>query len=60
MNLIDIIYNFIKDVILGNSDIPGVDNMAILLTYTSLIFLFILLIKLFIWAFNLAKPKIRR
>lgn len=60
MNLIDIIYNFIHDVILGNSEIPGIDNMAVLLTYTSLIFLLILLIKLFIWAFNIAKPKIRR
>ncbi len=59
--MIDLLYNFINDTLLGNSTLPGKEELATLLTYTSIILIFFVLVKLVKWAFNIVpKPRIRR
>lgn len=56
--MIDLLYNFINDTLLGNSTLPGKEELATLLTYTSIILIFFVLVKLIKWAFNIV-PKAR-
>lgn len=58
--MIDLIYNFINDVLIGDSTIPGKQQLAVLLTFVVIILFFFLLIKLMVWTFRSANPKIRR
>jgi len=58
--MIDIIYNFINEVLFGNSTIPGKTELATLLTFATMILIFFVLVKLVNWAFYVVKPKIRR
>lgn len=52
--MIDIIYNFISNNLIGeNTTIPGADNLALLLTWITIVFLFCCLVKLVSWAFGI-------
>ena len=58
--MVDLIYNFIDNVLFGNSTIQGKAELVILLTFASMILIFFVLVKLINWAFFIVKPKIRR
>ena len=49
--MIDVIYNFIRNVLIGETTIQGADNLALLLTWTVIILLVVVLIRLIMWAF---------
>lgn len=53
--MIDLIYNFIWDVLLQNSTLVGAQDLAVLLTYTVIILIVFVLIRLTIWCFNLGR-----
>ena len=55
--MIQLIYDFIRNVLIGETTMQGADDLATLLTYTTLICMFIILIKLVVWAFNLGSGK---
>ena len=52
--MIDLIYNFIRNNLIGqNSTIAGADDLALLLTWITIVFLFCCLVKLVSWAFGI-------
>lgn len=52
--MIDIIYDFIRNDLIGvNTTIAGADNLALLLTWAVIIGLFLILVRLVVWAFQL-------
>jgi len=52
--MIDIIYDFIFNNLIGSeSTIPGADNLALLLTWVTIVFMFCCLIKLVSWSFGI-------
>ena len=55
--MIQLIYDFIRNVLIGETTMQGADDLATLLTYTTLVCMFIILIKLVVWAFNLGSGK---
>ena len=55
--MIQLIYDFIRNVLIGETTMQGADDLATLLTYTTLVCMFIILIKLVVWAFNLGSVK---
>lgn len=57
--MVDIIYNFIRVDLMGNTSISGADNLALLLTWAVIIATFLLFVKLVFWAFNIAFSFIR-
>lgn len=57
--MIDSIYDFILNTLLGNPSFEGAETMAMLLTYTTIIMCFMLLIKIMMWAFNLGFKWVR-
>lgn len=50
--MIELIYNFILNNIIGDTQLKGVDDLALLLTYTVIVIFFALLVKLVVWCFN--------
>lgn len=55
--MIQLIYDFIRDVLIGETTMTGADDLATLLTYTTIVCFFIILVKLVVWAFNLGSGK---
>lgn len=55
--MIQLIYDFIRNVLIGETTMQGADDLATLLTYTTLVCMFIILIKLVVWAFNLGSGR---
>lgn len=55
--MIQLIYNFIRNVLIGETTMTGADDLATLLTYTTIVCFFIILVKLVVWAFNLGSGK---
>lgn len=51
--MFDLIYNFILNVLLGNSANEAAQDVATLLTFASIVMIFFCLVKLVIWAFHL-------
>lgn len=50
--MIDVLYDFIRNNLIGaESTITGADNLALLLTWITIVFLFMCLIRLVMWAF---------
>ena len=50
----DIIYDFFRNILIGNnSTIPGADNLAVLLTWATIVIFFALGIKLICWVFEI-------
>ena len=59
--MIDIIYDFIRNNLIGaETTIIGADNLALLLTFASLIGIFFILVKLVVWAFYLVGGSAKR
>ena len=54
--MVDIIYNFIYDVLIGDTQLQGAQELALMLTYTIIILFVFVLVKLVIWCFNIVKP----
>lgn len=50
--MIDLIYDFILYTLLGNPEFTGATELATLLTYTTIVLFFFILIKLTVWAFG--------
>ena len=50
--MIDLIYDFIYNTLLGNTTMPGAQDLATLLTYTTIVLIFFVLVKLVCWCFN--------
>lgn len=52
--MLDIIYNFIRNDFMGQSStIPGADNLALLITWTIIVLMVLLFVRLAMWAFYL-------
>lgn len=54
--MVDIIYNFIYEVLIGQTQLQGAQELALMLTYTIIILFVFVLVKLVIWCFNIVKP----
>lgn len=52
--MIDLIYNFLLNDLMGNPEFTGAEHLATLLTYTTIILFFFLFIRLVTWAFGIA------
>lgn len=50
--MIDLIYDFILNVLIGETEIPGVESLAILLTFAVIVLIVFCLIRLVVWVFN--------
>lgn len=50
--MIDLIYDFILNTLLGNPEFTGAELVATLLTYTTIVMFFGLLVKLVMWSFG--------
>ena len=50
--MIQIIYNFIRNYLIGETTIPGADDLANLLTFATIICFFFVLVRLVVWAFQ--------
>lgn len=58
--MIDLVYNFILNVLIGeNTTIRGAEDLAVMLTWTTLILIFFVLVKLVVWCFGLGSGKNR-
>lgn len=55
--MIQLIYDFIRNVLIGETTMTGADDLATLLTYTTIVCFFVILVKLVVWAFNLGSGK---
>lgn len=60
--MVDLIYDFIRNNLMGNTTLSGADNLAILLTWSTIIIAFCLFVRVVMWAFYLVKNsfKVRR
>lgn len=52
--MVEILYNFIRNSLIGETTISGADNLATLLTWTCIVMIFLLFVRLVFWAFNVA------
>lgn len=58
--MIDLIYNFIYNILIGeNTTIQGADTLAVLLTFAAIVLIFFVLVKLIIWVFNVGAGRWR-
>ncbi len=58
--MIDLIYDFVRNVLIGSeTTIQGADDLAILITFASIILIVFCLVKLIVWAFSLGSGKKR-
>lgn len=58
--MIDLIYNFIRNVLIGaDTTISGADDLALLLSFAAIILIFFILIKLIVWVFRVASGSVR-
>lgn len=53
----DIIYNFIRYTLIGETTLESADYVANILTAVSIVFMFVMLIKIVVWAFGLFKVR---
>lgn len=58
--MVDIIYNFIRYDLIGETSITGADNLAVLLTWAVIVASFLVMVRLVLWAFYLVKNSIYR
>lgn len=56
--MVDLIFDFIRNTLIGETTMSGADNLAILLTWTTIVFAFILFVRVVMWAFYLVKNSI--
>lgn len=57
--MVDLIYDFIRNTLMGNTTMTGADNLAILLTWSTIIMAFCLFVRVVMWAFYLVRNSIR-
>lgn len=57
--MVDLIYDFIRNTLMGNTEMSGADNLAILLTWSTIIMAFCLFVRVVMWAFYLVRNSIR-
>lgn len=50
--MVDMIYNFIRVDLMGNTTLTGADNLALLLTWTCIVLIFFMFFKLVVWIFS--------
>lgn len=55
--MIEEIYNFILNNLIGDTQLKGVDDLALLLTYSVIVVCFWLLVKLVVWVFTIPTRK---
>lgn len=55
--MVDLIYNFIYQILIANSTIAGGEELAILLTWAIIVGIVFVLIRLVVWAFQLFRPR---
>lgn len=58
--MVDILYNFLRNDLIGNTTLPGADNLALLLTWAVIVGSFLVMVRLVLWAFYLVKNSIYR
>ena len=56
--MVDILYNFIRNDLIGNTTLSGADNLALLLTWAVIVGCFLVMVRLVLWAFYLVKNSI--
>lgn len=56
--MVDIIYNFIREDLIGSTSLSGADNLALLLTWSVIVGGFLVMVRLVLWAFYLTKNSI--
>lgn len=56
--MVDLIYNFIRNDLIGSTSLSGADNLALLLTWAVIVGCFLLMVRLVFWAFYLVKNSI--
>lgn len=58
--MIDLIYNFIRNTLIGqDTTIQGADDLALLLSFATIILIFFVLVKLVMWCFRVASGNVR-
>lgn len=57
--MVDLIYDFIRNTLIGETTMSGADNLATLLTWTVIVMAFMLFVRVTFWAFYLVKNAIR-
>lgn len=50
--MVDLIYNFILDNLIGSTTTPNAELLAVLLTWTSIILIFGALVRFVVWLFK--------
>lgn len=58
--MVDILYNFIRYSLIGDTSLTGADNLALLLTWAVIVGSFLVMVRLVFWAFYLVKNSIYR
>lgn len=53
--MVDLIYNFVNEVFMQNSTLPGADTLAVLITWSIILAMIFVLVRLVVWAFNLGR-----
>ena len=56
--MVDILYDFIRNSLIGQTSLSGADNLALLLTWAVIVGCFLLMVRLVLWAFYLVKNSI--
>lgn len=56
--MVDIIYDFIRNSLIGETTISGADNLALMLTWAVIVFAFVLFVRITMWAFYLVRNAI--
>ena len=51
--MIDLIYDFVRYTLIGNTTITGADDLAVLISFAIILLISFVLIKLVVWCFNL-------
>lgn len=58
--MVDLIYNFIYNTLMGAPNFEGASTLAVLLTYSVIVMIFLSFIKLITWAFGVSFRWTRR
>ena len=56
--MVDLIYDFIRNSLIGDTTLAGADNLALLLTWAVIVGSFLVMVRLVLWAFYIVKNSI--
>lgn len=51
--MIQLIYDFVRNTLIGDTTITGADDLAVLISFAIILLIVFVLIKLVVWCFNL-------